>query len=57
MDIKLNNPIELLSLSLLGLGFTVMYTRMDVRRHLDLEVNLVIWSWSWTWVLGGKHGE
>lgn len=57
MDIKLNNPIELLSLSLLGLGFTVMYTRMDVRRHIDLEVNLVIWSWSWTWVLGGKHGE
>ena len=58
MDIKFNNPIELLSLSLLGLGFTVMHTKMpDDKRHIDFEVNAVLWEWSWTWVLGGGHGE
>ena len=57
MDIKLNNPIELISLCLLGLGFSVMYSRMPNGRNIDLEVNAVLWEWSWTWVFGGSDGE
>ncbi len=56
MDIKLNNPIELLSLCLLGIGFSVMYTKTPDGRHIDFEVNFIVWEWNKTWVLGGDHG-
>ena len=58
MAIELNNPLPLISITVLGIGFEVTYytdspdTSQPPHRMIALDINYVIGSQGFTWVMG-----
>ncbi len=54
----LNNPLPLITINLLGIGFEISYytdspnTDQPPHRMVSLDINAVIKSWGFTWRLG-----
>ena len=43
----LNNPLDLLSLKLLGIGVEVCVVTVDEKRTVDLTIETIVWSKKW----------
>lgn len=43
----LNNPLDLLSVKLLGIGLEVCIVTVDETRTIDLTIETVVWSKKW----------
>lgn len=43
----LNNPWDLLSVKLLGIGLEVCIVTVDEKRTIDLTIETVVWSKKW----------
>lgn len=46
---KLNNPLDLLSLKVFGLGLEISHEKLAETRTFVLHVSLIVWSKEWSW--------
>ena len=48
---QLNNPFNILSLQVLGVGLEVTYYWSTTTRGIELSLSLAVWNRSWDWSL------